>query len=97
MANHTSDSEKAGAVRWLLFAGGAAILLSVSLFRADEYLVGGPERDRAHNKKLAELRSAQASLPSRVTDNRQTLDLTLQPAPAAADTDHETEGHAHAH
>lgn len=95
MANHTSDSEKAGAVRWLILAGGAAVVLSVGLFKADEYLTRGTERDRAHNKQLAELRSAQAGLPSGVTDNRQTLGLMLGETVAADESGHEPEGHEH--
>lgn len=97
MANHTSDSEKVGAKTWLVVAGGLAIVLSVALFKVDEYLVRGPERERAHNAQLAELRTAQASLPSRVTDNRQTLELTHQQAAAGSDdhSAHESEGHTH--
>jgi hypothetical protein len=41
---------------------------------------GAAARDAAHNEELRSLRVAQASLPARVTDSRQTLPLTLEDA-----------------
>jgi hypothetical protein len=79
--NHsgTSAAEARGAVRWLLGAGGLAILLSLFLFWADESVMGGArDRDIEHNKKLLELRSAQASLGGSANDPRQLLPLTIE-------------------
>jgi hypothetical protein len=73
------NSEVNGAFRWLLGAGAAAIGLSLFLFWADESVMGkAKERDIAHNAKLRELRVAQSSLPSGVTDERQILPLQIE-------------------
>lgn len=67
--------------KWLMVAGSAAVLLSVVLFWCDNTVMGGAAaRDAAHNEELHSLRVAQASLPARVTDSRQTLPLTLEDA-----------------
>jgi hypothetical protein len=56
-----------------------AILLSVFLFWADDSVMGGArDRDIQHNKKLLELRSAQASLGASANDPRQLLPLTIE-------------------
>ena len=86
---HSEDKncEANGAIRWLLGAGGAALLLSAFLFWADEFVMGGARaRDIEHNKMLHELRSAQISLPSNANDPRQLLEL---------DTQQEEEEHSH--
>lgn len=75
----TSAAEARGAVRWLLGAGGMAILLSLFLFWADDNVMeGARDRDVEHNKKLLELRSAQASLGGEASDPRQLLPLTIE-------------------
>ena len=72
-------SEVNGAIRWLLGAGAAAIGLSLFLFWADDSVMGkAKERDIAHNAQLRELRIAQSSLPSGVTDERQILPLQIE-------------------
>ena len=72
-------SEVNGAFRWLLGAGAAAIGLSLFLFWADDSVMGkAKERDVAHNAQLRELRIAQSSLPSGVTDERQILPLQIE-------------------
>jgi hypothetical protein len=72
-------SEVNGAIRWLLGAGAAAIGLSIALFWADDSVMGkAKERDIAHNAEMRELRIAQYSLPSGVTDERQTLGLDIE-------------------
>jgi hypothetical protein len=82
MANNNSGASAAearGAVRWLLGAGGMAILLSLFLFWADNSVMeGARDRDVEHNKQLLELRSAQASLSGAVNDPRQLLPLTIE-------------------
>lgn len=73
------EQEMSGGFKWLLFAGGAAVLLSISLFCVDDKVMGKAiDRDREHAAELRELRMAQASLPARVTDPRQTLPLTIE-------------------
>jgi type II secretory pathway component PulM len=68
----TSLSEGAGAVRWLLGAGGAAVLLAVGLFWADDTVMGGARaREVQHNAQLQELRAAQAGLSASSPDPRQ--------------------------
>lgn len=75
----TSAAEARGAVRWLLGAGGMAILLSLFLFWADDNVMEGARaRDIEHNKKLLELRSAQASLGGEASDPRQLLPLRIE-------------------
>jgi hypothetical protein len=77
MESKTSDST--GAFKWLIGAGAAAIALSIFLFWADNTVMGGAAaRDRHHAEQMRELRTAQASLPSRVTDDRQTLPLSIE-------------------
>lgn len=72
-------SEVNGGIKWLLGAGAAAIGLSLFLFWADDSVMGkAKERDIAHNAAMRELRIAQSSLPSGVTDERQTLGLTIE-------------------
>jgi len=72
-------SEVNGAIRWLLGAGAAAIGLSIALFWADDSVMGkAKERDIAHNAQLRDLRIAQSSLPSGVTDERQILPLQIE-------------------
>jgi hypothetical protein len=89
-----------GGFKWLLFAGTAAILLSLFLFYVDDVVMRhAPDRDREHAAQMAELRKAQASLPARVTDDRQTLPLKIEQesntedASATAHSDHDSHGH----
>jgi|GEM_PF-1593374 len=74
-----SAAEARGAVRWLLAAGGLAVLFSCILFWADDTVMGGArDRDIEHNKQLLQVRSAQSSLASSVNDPRQLLPLTIE-------------------
>jgi len=87
------NQEYQGSYKWLMIAGGAAILLSCFLFYIDDVVMRhAPERDRAHSAEMAELRKAQASLPARVTDDRQTLPLNIEREVNAGS---HTEGNAH--
>lgn len=71
--------------KWLIIAGSAAVLLSVTLFWADNTVMGGAAaRDALHNEELHSLRVAQAALPARVTDPRQTLPLSIEGADKGA-------------
>jgi len=73
------EKEVQDGFKWLMVAGGAAVVLSLTLFWADNTVMGGArKRDIAHNAELHELRVAQAELPARVTDSRQTLPLSLE-------------------
>ena len=68
-----------------MLAGSAAVLLSIVLFWSDNTVMGGAaSRDKIHNEALHALRVAQAGLPARVTDSRQTLPLALEDADRAA-------------
>lgn len=71
--------------KWLMLAGSAAVLFSMALFWADNTVMGGAAaRDKVHNESLRDLRVAQAALPARVTDPRQTLPLSIEGAEKAA-------------
>lgn len=71
--------EVEGSYRWLMFAGGLALLLSCVLFWVDSSVMQSvPERDSKHAEQMRELRLAQSALPARVTDDRQTLPLLLE-------------------
>lgn len=73
------EKEIQGSYKWLMIAGTAAILLSCFLFYIDDVVMrNAPERDRAQAAEMAELRKAQAGLPARVTDDRQTLPLRIE-------------------
>jgi hypothetical protein len=87
--------ETQGGYRWILFAGTAAVLLSCFLFYVDDVVMRhAPDRDREHAAQMAELRKAQAGLPSRVTDDRQTLPLMIE-KDAAREHASAHEGHSH--
>jgi len=80
------QQEIQGSYKWLLIAGTAAVLLSCFVFYIDDVVMGhAPERDKAHAAQMAELRKAQAGLPSRVTDDRQTLPLMIEQDDKAAE------------
>jgi hypothetical protein len=73
------EKEIQGSYKWLLIAGTSAVLLSFFLFYIDDVVMRhAPDRDRAHAAEMSELRRAQASLPARVTDSRQTLPLDIE-------------------
>jgi hypothetical protein len=78
-------SEVNGGIKWLLGAYAVALGFSLCLFWADDSVMGkAKERDIAHNAAMRELRIAQSSLPSGVTDERQTLGLDIEhEAPAS--------------
>jgi hypothetical protein len=82
-----------GSYKWLMIAGSAAVLLSCFLFYVDDVVMShAPERDKAHAAEMAELRKAQASLPARVTDSRQTLPLEIEADNKEA---HQADDHSH--
>lgn len=73
------DKEIQGSYKWLMIAGTAAVLLSCFLFYIDDVVMqNAPARDKAQAADMAELRRAQAGLPARVTDDRQTLPLRIE-------------------
>lgn len=83
------EQEIQGGYKWLLCAGTAAVLLSAFLFYVDNVIMAGaPARDKAHAAKLRELRVAQSALPARVTDERQTLPLTIEQQDNTAEAAH---------
>jgi len=65
-----NEEEQRGGKRWFFGAGIFAICLSVFLWGADEYMTHSDAEQIRHNH-LLELRSAQSSLPSQVTDYRE--------------------------
>ncbi len=73
------EKEIQGSYKWLIIAGSAAVLLSCFLFYIDDVVMqNAPARDRAQAAEMAELRRAQAGLPARATDDRQTLPLRIE-------------------
>jgi hypothetical protein len=77
-------NESRGGLTWLLCAGSIAIIFSISLYCADEHIMGkATERDQQHAAQMAELRTAQASVPGRVSDERQLLPLTIEGSESA--------------
>lgn len=77
------------AARWFFGAGLMAVLLSVFLAVTD-YRLSHSDREQVLGATLKELRTAQASLPSRVTDVRQGSGV----AGFASSTDAHTAGDA---
>jgi hypothetical protein len=87
-----------GSYKWLLIAGSAAVLLSCFLFYIDDVVMGGAiERDKAHAAQMAELRKAQASLPARVNDDRQTLPLMIEKEATVETTHSSNDSHHSGH
>jgi len=72
--------------RWFFGAGLAAILLSIFLAVTD-YRLSHSDREQVLGATLKELRTAQSSLPSRVTDARQGSGVAGFAAPEASDSD----------
>jgi hypothetical protein len=73
------EQEIRGSYKWLLCAGTAALVLSCFLFYVDNVIMGGAiDRDKRHAEEMNALRVAQSSLPTGVTDPRQTLTLTIE-------------------
>ncbi len=72
-----TEKERADAIRWLCGAGAGALALSFFAYSVDRYMESASTRDRAHSDMLAEIRSAQTSLPSRVTDDRLKVRIPL--------------------
>lgn len=80
-----NHKESRDGITWLLCAGGIAVLFSISLYCADEHVMGkATERDQQHAAEMRELRTAQVSVPGRVTDERQILPLTIEQEDAPA-------------
>lgn len=73
MSGHVADNEtiEADAIKWIISAGGFAVLLSLFLVTAD-YQLSHSDKEKRLGETLRELRTAQASMASRVTDPRQT-------------------------
>jgi hypothetical protein len=88
-----NQKEVRGGFTWLVCAGSIAILFSAALYLTDNYKEGSTLRDQQHNAQLKELRDAQASLPGRVTDERQVLTLTIEGEGAPAKAEGSKKGH----
>lgn len=69
--------EAKSAFRWLFGAGTVAVLLVIALYLVDNRLTNSP-RERDLGNTLRTLRGAQASLPGRVNDERQTMPFAHQ-------------------
>lgn len=77
MSNHAISHdqhqvEQADGYRWFFVVGLVAVAFSVFLATVDQRL-SESDGERVLGATLRELRTAQTSLPSRVTDSRQTL------------------------
>lgn len=70
--------------RWLVLAGGAAVLLSIFLYRVDLYLTNS-KAEQQLGETLREIRSAQAEVSPGVSDHRQ-LDKISAPSIAVTTT-----------
>ena len=71
--SHNHDNvEQTDGYRWFFFVGALAVAFSVFLATVDQRL-SESDGERKLGETLRELRTAQSSLPSRVTDSRQTL------------------------
>ncbi len=79
MSAHAEDNHAIArdASTWLIGAGAFGVALSVFLALADYGMSRSTGEQRLGNT-LRELRTAQASLPSRVTDERQTEDAVYE-------------------
>jgi hypothetical protein len=92
MAGHDNNDVIArDAYLWLIGAGTFAVALSVFLALADHGM-SRSDSERRLGETLRELRTAQASMHSRVTDPRQREDF-LAPKPNTADSASEVAGH----
>jgi hypothetical protein len=65
-----SDRERSAGARWFFVAGAAAITLAFTLWYVDERVSHSPS-EKLLGEKLHQLRSAQSSLASEVSDERQ--------------------------
>ncbi|MBN8549690.1 MAG: hypothetical protein J0M12_10275 [Deltaproteobacteria bacterium] len=71
--SHNEESKVAAdGYRWFFFVGILAVLFSIFLATVDKRL-SESDGERKLGATLRELRTAQSSLPSRVTDTRETL------------------------
>ena len=88
-AAHSEGSNETGllGLRWFFGAGTVAVIFSLFHVWADNYL-STSNKEEILNRTLHEIRDAQTSLPSRVTDPRQL-------APVSNDA-HEETGHGEA-
>ena len=87
---HEAHEAKDGTV-WYFGALCAAVLLTLALWRWDDAL-SNSTREQDLGRTLRELRGAQTSLPSNVTDLRQTISLQAHGAEAQTDA-HGDHGH----
>ncbi|MBX7143387.1 MAG: hypothetical protein K1X79_02970 [Oligoflexia bacterium] len=80
-SGHTQDTHKieSDGYRWFFGMGLLAVVFCLVLKAADDGL-STSTRDKVLGQTLHELRGAQASLPGRVTDTRQTLPFMHQNA-----------------
>lgn len=73
-------------VKWIFGAGAFAVLLAMGLWLVDDFLINSTYDKDLYNT-LFELRTAQSSLDSQPSDERQ-LDQTGIPQPPHAASDH---------
>lgn len=78
--------------RWFFALGLVAIALSLALWTVDDVLSNSDSEQRL-GQTLKELRTAQHTLPARVTDSRQTLPFMHQQHESESATSTEAHGH----
>jgi hypothetical protein len=82
---HSDAKISSDAQRWFFGAGLAAVLLSILLAMVD-YRLSHSKGEQVLGSTLRELRTAQSSLPSRVTDTRQGSGVVGFSAPVLPDS-----------
>lgn len=87
---HAHAKEQTDGFRWFLIVGVIAVVFSIVLATVDKRLSESDSEKRL-GATLRELRTAQASLPSRVTDTRQTN--SFMHAASESNASAESEGH----
>ncbi len=94
MSSTAHANEASDGYRWFFGMGLVAVCFAIFLATVDQRL-SQSDRERVLGATLKELRTAQASLPSRVTDSRQTQSFMHAAVPESqAGHDHEgSHGH----
>ena len=80
-----NPQEQKDGMRWLFSAGAFAVVLTIFLFFTDHQL-STSTREQDLGNRLREMRTAQTSLASRVTDERQ-IDLAATRSDTASDSE----------
>ena len=80
-----NQQEQRDGMRWLFSAGAFAVVLTIFIFFTDHKLTTST-REKVLGETLIELRTAQTSLASRVTDERQ-IDMTAARSDSASESE----------